>query len=272
MTQRRSFDKNYLQREFDRLDAKTKQRLSLFLIGGGAMAFYDLKDATKDIDVILANEDSFDDLKTNLEITGYKEPKSILITRPHNDIQTSAILENRDGFRWDLFIRKVCNTLTLSTEMQQRASQLYTDKHLTILVASREDIFLFKGITTRDADLSDMRILAESGLDWNIINRECRKQSESSKVSWEYALHQKLLKLKARYNIQSPIEKSLEIAAERRIVETMLITQLQRGNNTVKSIAQQIARARLKHALLIEFFDHVDWIKSQIKKRGILFD
>ena len=43
MTQRRPFNKNYLQQEFDRLDAKT-QPITLYLIGGGAMAFYGLKD------------------------------------------------------------------------------------------------------------------------------------------------------------------------------------------------------------------------------------
>ena len=54
MRQRRSFNKNYLQQEFDKLDAKT-QPVTLYLIGGGAMAFYGLKEATKDIDIILTN-------------------------------------------------------------------------------------------------------------------------------------------------------------------------------------------------------------------------
>ena len=57
MTQRRSFDKNYLQQEFDKLNATAKQPMTLFLIGGGAMAFYGLKDATKDIDIILTSQD-----------------------------------------------------------------------------------------------------------------------------------------------------------------------------------------------------------------------
>ncbi len=48
MAQRRSFDKNYLNQEFDKLNATTKQPLTLYLIGGGAMAFYGLKAATKE--------------------------------------------------------------------------------------------------------------------------------------------------------------------------------------------------------------------------------
>ena len=66
MTQRRSFDKNYLQQEFDKLNAIAKQPMTLYLIGGGAMAFYGLKDATKDIDIILTNPEDLNNLKTAL--------------------------------------------------------------------------------------------------------------------------------------------------------------------------------------------------------------
>jgi hypothetical protein len=37
MTKRPSFDKNYLKEEFDRLNAKTKQPLTLFLIGKSSL-------------------------------------------------------------------------------------------------------------------------------------------------------------------------------------------------------------------------------------------
>ena len=78
MNKRPSFDKNYLKNEFDKLNAKTKQTLTLFLIGGGAMAFYGLKDATKDIDIILTTKNELNSLKTTLEAMGYQEPNSIL--------------------------------------------------------------------------------------------------------------------------------------------------------------------------------------------------
>jgi hypothetical protein len=57
MIQRRSFDKDYLKQEFDKLNSIAKRPLSLYLIGGGAMAFYGLKVATKDIDIILTNQE-----------------------------------------------------------------------------------------------------------------------------------------------------------------------------------------------------------------------
>ena len=75
-----------------------------------------------------------------------------------------------------------------------------------VLIASKEDLFLFKGITEREADLDDMRILAQSGLNWETISQECKSQSEISGVCWEDALYQNLIDLKARYSIASPIE------------------------------------------------------------------
>ena len=153
MTQRRTFDKNYLNQEFDKLTAKTTHPLTLFLIGGGAMAFYGLKDATKDIDIILTNSKELSNLKTSLKATGYKELEPALITTPYHKMETNAILENQDGFRWDLFVNKVCNALSLTTAMKQRSNQLYKNRLLTVLIASKEDIFLLKGITEREADL-----------------------------------------------------------------------------------------------------------------------
>jgi hypothetical protein len=243
MAQRRSFDKDYLKQEFDRLDNTAKKDFTLYLIGGGAMAFYGLKVATKDIDIILANQEDLNSLQTALDAMDYKEPNPIVITRPYNEMQTSAILENKDGFRWDLFLTKVCGKLTLSVEMQKRATLLYQGNNLKVLIASKEDLFLFKGITARDADLDDTRILAQSGLSWETIAQECKSQSQDSGVCWEDALYQNLQELKAKYGIQAPIEKTLRKTAEQKIIEATLLGQIEKGNNTASVIAKAIGES-----------------------------
>jgi len=254
MTQRRSFNKNYLQQEFDKLDAKT-QPATLYLIGGGAMAFYGLKEATKDIDIILTNAEQLNSLLTALSKSGYDKPAQALITKSYCKMQTNAIMENTDGFRWDLFINKVCNALVLSEAIKQRAKPLYKGSHLTVLITSKEDIFLFKGITEREADLDDMRILAESGLDWKLISRECQMQSAAAGVPWEMALSQNLQDLNQRYHIDSPIAKEIRGVAEEKLEKLSketLLKEIASGNNTVKGIAEKIrqpqsfVRAELK--------------------------
>ncbi len=66
MAQRRSFNKDYLKQEFDRLNAIAGRPIALYLIGGGAMAFYGLKVATKDIDIILTNPVDLNNLQAAL--------------------------------------------------------------------------------------------------------------------------------------------------------------------------------------------------------------
>jgi len=246
MTQRRSFNKDYLKKEFDKLDAKT-QPATLYLIGGGAMAFYGLKEATKDIDIILTSAEQIDSLITALNTLGYKIPAQDLITKDYCDMQTNAMLENKDGFRWDLFVNKVCNALTLSEGMKLRAKPLYKGTNLIVLISSKEDIFLFKGITTREADLDDMRVLAESGLDWAVIGKECQGQSAASGRPWEMALSQNLMDLNERYHIDSPIAKKLRKVAEEKLAklgQETLLNEIASGNNTVKSIAEETGQTQ----------------------------
>lgn len=240
MTRKRSFDKDYLKQEFNKIDAVIKQPLNLFLIGGGAMAFYGLKEATKDVDIITTTKEELSNLTATLKATGYREPENAIVTRAYKKMQTNAILENQDGFRWDLFLNKVCNAVTLSPTMAQRAKPLYKGTNLNVSIASKEDLFLFKGITEREADLEDMRTLAESGLSWETINQECKSQSESTGVCWEDALYQNLIDLKTKYGIEAPIEKALRKTAERKIIETTLLRQIEKGNDTVKAIAKEI--------------------------------
>lgn len=244
MTQRRSFDKDYLKQEFDTLDSTAKKGIWLYLIGGGAMAFYGLKVATKDIDIILTNQEDLNSLQAALDSVGYKEPNPVVITRPYNEMQTSAILENKNGFRWDLFLTKVCGKLILSAEMQKRATSLYQGNRLKVFIASKEDLFLFKAITTRDADLDDTRILAQSGLNWETITQECKNQSQQTGVCWEDALAQNLQELKTKYGIEAPIEKALRKIAEGKIIEAALLGQIEKGNNTASDIAIAIGESQ----------------------------
>ena len=240
MTQRRSFDKDFLHQEFEKLSSRIDKPVTMFLIGGGGLAFYGLKVATKDMDIILNSADELTALTVALESLNYKKSDSILIARAYNKMQASNILENDDGFRWDLFVRKVCNALTLSDDMKSRAKQLWTRGKLKIQLASKEDIFLFKGITEREADLDDMRLLAESGLDWKIIVQECQNQSTFSGRLWENALLQKLLDLREKHHIVSPIEKLLRTGTEKKLIDITLIEEIKKENNTIKSIAQAI--------------------------------
>jgi hypothetical protein len=236
--QRPSFDKNYLSRELDKVASKTTKPVTLFIIGGGGLAWYGLKEATKDVDIILQNPNAFRILTKTLKHLKYNTPSPHIITKAYREMRANEILENEDGFRWDIFTQQVCNALALSTSMKSRATEIYAKRSLKVLLAAKEDIFLFKGITEREADLDDMRLLAESGLNWDIINRECQNQSTSTGRLWENALYQKLIDLREKHHIEAPIEKTLRKRAEEKLVEITLIAEIKKGNNTVNAISE----------------------------------
>lgn len=237
---RSSFDKKYMLQEFNKVASKISMPVTLFIIGGGGLASYGLKEATKDVDVVLQNSAELEILISALKNLKYRSIGFIEVSTAYRKMGAQKILENEDGFRWDIFDRQVCNALTVSTEMKSRATQLYKKGPLEVLLASKEDIFLFKGVTEREADLDDMRLLAESGVDWKVIEQECRNQSASSGRLWENALYERLIDLREKHNIESPIEKSLEAIVEEKLVEIALVEAIKQGNNTVKMISQAI--------------------------------
>ena len=204
MKKRPTFERTYIVAELDKLSAIVTSPTTIFIIGGLALISYELKDATKDIDVVVMNAKDFELLVNSLRRIGYAEPEGPLISRPYQDMEVAKIMENKDGFRWDIFLRKICNKLSFSDNMASRATRFFSKANIKLSIASKEDIFLFKGITTRDADLEDMRLLTESDLDWQIIKVECRRQSEISGRLWEDALLQNLTELRERYGTESP--------------------------------------------------------------------
>jgi hypothetical protein len=237
--QRPSFRKEYILRELEKLSSKISVPVKLFIIGGIGLIDFGLKEATKDVDVIVQSSHELNALADSLESLGYRSPSSVKVSRPYRKMEARKILENDEGFRWDIFYRQVCGALTLSDGMISRATSFYNKKTLKVVLASKEDIFLFKGITEREADLDDMRLLAESGLDWKVIERECRNQSVSSGRLWENALLQNLTDLRDKHKISSPIERTLERIVGERLNEDVLIEAVKEGFVTAKMISQK---------------------------------
>jgi len=236
--QRPSFSTGYILKELDRLSSRVSIPVKLLIIGGMGLIHFGLKDATKDIDVVLQSSRELRASSAALESLGYSSPSSVRTLKPYRDMEASKILENRDGFRWDIFQQKVCAALTFSNEMISRATDFYNKGRLRVLLASKEDLFLFKGITEREADLDDMRLLAESGLDWRIIEQECRNQSVLSGRLWENALYENLVELREKHKIRSPIEKTLKKIVEERLAENALVRAVEEGNSTVTMISK----------------------------------
>jgi len=173
------FDREYLKREMERLDGLLSDRVNIYIIGGGAMSFQNLKDATKDIDVIVGSGIEMEQLRDVLARIGYFIPA---IRGPYKQMQASLIMENKDGFRWDIFVNVVCGGLSLSSSMEERALTLFSMDRLSVHMLSLEDIFVFKSVTSRERDREDMYLLFLQGLDFEVIRDEIIRQNEQNRM------------------------------------------------------------------------------------------
>jgi len=207
-----------VERELSAIARKLRQRTKVYLAGGAAMALINLKEATKDIDVVVETEAEVKSLLLALEQLGYKDPHDF-VTINYQRMHARAIRQNADGFRWDIFEKVIAGKLSLSNDMIARASQYAKSTGtLQLSLLSKEDIFLLKSITEREGDLEDMRVIAESTVDWKVVARECRWQSDNSDTIWESAVCDRLQALRTKYGITTPIEKEICRSASRKIL------------------------------------------------------
>jgi hypothetical protein len=232
-----TFNKQYVETELEKLNSALRRRTRVFVAGGAALAFYGLKEATKDIDVVVKTRTELHSLVSALRAVGYKRPPGSL-GRTYTKMEASAILENTDGFRWDIFERVIAGKLSLSRGMISRSRISYDKTKLHVRSLSNEDIFLLKSVTGRELDLDDMRIVAESGMNWNHVKTECQGQASRTGRVWEDALCQQLIELRERMGITAPIEKSICEIADQKILENWIMQKVGAGINTVKDLAR----------------------------------
>lgn len=233
---RPSFSGKFVTSELAKLAAIIPKDTTIFIIGGLALINYGLKAATKDIDIVVRSKQELETLVSSLKRLGYHTLEYGVISKPYRKMETARILENAEGFRWDIFHQQVCRALIFTDTMASRAITFYEESHLHAKMVLKEDILLFKGITQREADKDDMRLLAESGLDWTVIEKECRDQSVLSGTLWECALLDSLVDLRKKYKIRSPIEKNLRKIAEEKLSERILTSAIAKGCVTTKMI------------------------------------
>jgi len=171
---RARFDSSYIRSELERIGQQLDDPLTVFLIGGGAMAFRDLKTTTKDIDLIVASGDDLGQLQAVLLELGYdivREPDE-----EYEELGAQRILENDDGCRIDIFHQQVIDKLVLSDGIRKRSERYLEPGNLVVELVSPEDIFLFKAVAGRVDDIDDMFSLLQTDLDFDVVEAELTAQ------------------------------------------------------------------------------------------------
>lgn len=211
---RERFDSEYIRSELERVGDYLTDPLTVYLIGGGSMAFRDLKETTKDIDLVVTDGDALGQLQTVLLGCGYevvKEPGT-----EYDELGAQRILENDDGCRIDVFNQQVVDKLVLSEGMRERSETNLEAGALTVELVSAEDIFLFKSVAGRTDDIDDMFLLVQTGLDFDVVDAELADQIEllGQELFVSY-VNEALLALDERHNVSTPLEDTVREITER---------------------------------------------------------
>lgn len=231
-----TFERTYIEQELKKIDGNLPESISLYIIGGGAMSFYDQKTATKDIDVIVTSEKAATTLITALQKSGYKKIEQV--TSVYRRMKTRAIIENNDGFRWDVFVNIVCGGLSLSDGMIARAQPFKKLNNITISLVSPEDIFIFKAVTSRPRDREDMFVLFTHGLDMTSIKQEIKQQAKlDESTAWLSFFFVGLDELIEEYHVIIPRYDEFLQMAENEMTERLILIFLQKKPRTIYDLA-----------------------------------
>ncbi len=205
MPERRRFRREELFDRIRSISSGIPRPIKAYMIGGLAMMHYGLQDSTKDVDLVFASKEDASIFQRTLEKEGFYKP--IELEGDYSDLNAQAVYTSTEGYRFDIFVRRVCGKLVLSRDMMDRSRELEIGGNLELYTVSPEDIFIFKGITSREDDLSDMFLLCGRGLDWEAIEGELRDQPESWK--WLGIFHDRLIELEDNYPSESPLTKRI---------------------------------------------------------------
>lgn len=206
---RPTFGREYIEDQFHRIAAELSNPLSVYLIGGGAMALRDLKAATKDIDLVLPDGDAYGRLWSVLRETGYTEVQPL--PPDYQALGATSCVENADGCRLDLFNKQVANKLVLTSGMRTRSEQFLSTDQLSVSLVNPEDIFLFKMVAGRDDDIEDMNVLVQTGLDYDIVQTELETQIDHRRDDQFVTFaNEALADLTEQYGVTTPIEDRVQ--------------------------------------------------------------
>ena len=161
---------------FREIDQQLTSDVPVYIIGGVVLLVQGFKPATKDIDIILPNKETYAAFVNALKSVDFKKREP---TEIYKKMEIDVILE-RDDFRIDIFLQAVCKKLTLSKGMKNRATNILKLKYLNLFLCSNEDILIFKSITEREGYLEDCITLAKRGINWDVILKEIQSQIHQS--------------------------------------------------------------------------------------------
>lgn len=209
MSRRPAFDAEYIESEFRSIGGQLDSPITVYLIGGGSLSLRGLKEATKDIDVVVDSNETHERLYAALTGMGYDEVEPL--EDAYQQLGATSCVENEDGCRIEIFDRQVVGKLVLSSGMRARSESWLRADRLTVDLVSPEDVFLFKAVATRPDDIDDMAVLVQAGLDFDVISRELSTQIDLlEELQFVTYIGEALAELTEQYGMTLPLGATVD--------------------------------------------------------------
>jgi len=208
---------------FEIIGKELNEETECFAVGGTAMMFYDLKDSTKDVDLVFTDRKSLNEVKFALDKSGFKEKTNVKIFRNYEVAETMPIMMEGKKTRFDLFYREII-CFKLSETIIDRVKEVHEFGNLIVKIVSLEDIVLLKSATERKKDRDDAsEIIRKANIKWDIIIKEAFHQTELNKPLFVVFLYDFLLELKEDFKAEIPdnILKELLKMSEKEMVKRL---------------------------------------------------
>jgi len=197
-----------LRRGLEALGDHLETPVDVYLLGGGNLILRGVKDSTKDIDLVVADGQTFVALAESLQELGYEERSDL--EAAYNQLNPSIVLEKDGRPRWDIFVEAVAGQLQLTPAMIERCDHSFEYGALHVHLLSLTDIFVFKSITEREGDLEDVALIArQADLDWESLFEEITAQEDRTGQLFSFAVLDTLDILEERHGIVAPITDRL---------------------------------------------------------------
>ncbi|MEM2821728.1 MAG: DUF6036 family nucleotidyltransferase, partial [Thermoproteota archaeon] len=219
------------------LGEKLDAPVSAYLFGGANLMLRGLKSATKDIDLVVEDEDSFLKLRDALVKLSFRMLSENELTVTDKRLNPSGIFTAQEMPRFDVFTKVICNAFRLSEDMKKRA-EVKTFGRLKLHFISLEDVFLFKSITSREGDLEDMAIIVKrmGNLDWNTVLETCFEQEKDIRRHLCFNILDNIELLQEKEGVKIPIYDPLL----RHCTDTAILQSVYRGATSVREIRVMI--------------------------------
>lgn len=197
-----------LRAGLEQLGATLDTEVDAYLLGGGNLILRDLKDSTKDLDIVVEDRAQFLALGEALRESGYEEQTRLEVA--YEQLDPAVVFEKEGSPRYDVFVETVAGALQLTEAMKDRANRTFEYGSLRLHLLSLTDIFLFKSITEREGDFEDVVLIArQASVDWRELLEEISRQDDLTGQYFSFAVLDTLDLLKRRENIEPPIHDQL---------------------------------------------------------------